>query len=114
LSTVGGGGKTFRLGGEEFVIVFNGKSRETAGEHLETLRRKIAQTPFIVRNRKSRRTFQKTGVKTKPAEPKTIKITMSFGASDSWGGKKMTTVMKEADTALYKSKKRGRNRVTLS
>ncbi|MEW6079780.1 MAG: GGDEF domain-containing protein [Thermodesulfobacteriota bacterium] len=114
LSSVGGGGKTFRLGGEEFVIVFSGKSRETAAEHLETLRRKIAQTPFIVRNKKSRENYRKTGVKTKPAEPKTIKITLSFGASDSWGGKKLIRVMKEADIALYKSKKKGRNRVTIS
>lgn len=114
LSTVGGGGKTFRLGGEEFVIVFTGKSKETAAEHLETLRRRISQTPFIVRNRKSRRNYRKTGVKTNPVEPKTIKITLSFGASDSWGGKNPAKVMKEADTALYKSKKKGRNRVTIT
>ncbi len=113
LSTVGGGGKTFRFGGEEFVIVFNGKHKKDTAEHLEHIRMKIAQTPFTVRNRKSRKQYKKTGVKSKPAKSKNIKITMSFGAGDSCDGKSLTKVMKDADVALYKSKKKGRNRVTV-
>jgi diguanylate cyclase (GGDEF)-like protein len=113
LSTVGGGGKTFRFGGEEFVIVFNGKRKENTAAHLEHLRKQIAQTPFTVRNRKSRKQFKKTGVKSKPGGSKNIKITMSFGAGDSREGKRLAGVMKEADVALYKSKKKGRNRVTV-
>ena len=113
LSSVGGGGKTFRFGGEEFVIVFNGKRRENTAVHLEHLRTQIAQTPFTVRNRKSRKQFKKTGVKSKPVQSKNIKITMSFGAGDSRDGKNLAKVMKEADVALYKSKKKGRNRVTV-
>lgn len=113
LSTVGGGGKTFRFGGEEFVIVFNGKRKENTTEYLERIRKKIAQTPFTVRNRKSRKQYKKTGRKSKPAKPKNIKITMSFGAGDSRDDRNIDRVMKEADAALYKSKKKGRNRVTV-
>lgn len=113
LSTVGGGGKTFRLGGEEFVIAFNGKTREHAAGHLEDIRKKIANTPFTVRDRKSRKKFKKTGVKTKTTASRNIRITMSFGASDSSDDRNPSKVLREADAALYKSKKRGRNRVTV-
>jgi len=113
LSTVRGGGRAFRFGGEEFVIVFNGKTREGAAEHLEQLRRKIAETPFTVRNSKSRKKYTKTGVKTKAAVSRKIKITMSFGAGDSSNDRHPEKVLKQADVALYKSKKRGRNRVTV-
>jgi len=113
LSTVGGGGKPFRFGGEEFVIVFNGKARAGIAGHLEHIRRKIAETPFIVRDRKSRKRFKKTGVKTRAAAPRNIRITMSFGAGDSSDDRNPLKVLKQADIALYKSKKRGRNRMTV-
>ncbi len=113
LATVGGGGKPFRFGGEEFVIVFNGKTKENTVDHLEAVRKKIAQTPFTVRNRKSRKQYSKTGVKTKSPRSTGIKITMSFGADDSRRDSNPAKVMKQADLALYKSKNQGRNRVTV-
>jgi len=113
VSGVEGGGKAFRFGGEEFVIVFNGKLKEQTFEHLENTRKKIAETPFTVRNRSTRKKYKKTGSKTKPSTSKNIKITMSFGASDSRVDKKPEKVMKEADKALYRSKKAGRNKVTI-
>ncbi len=113
ISSVGGGGKAFRFGGEEFVIVFKGKLKEQTIEYLEDIRKKISETPFIVRNRKARKKYKKTGSKTKPSSSKNIKITMSFGASDSKFDKKPEQVMKKADVALYKSKKSGRNKVTV-
>jgi diguanylate cyclase (GGDEF)-like protein len=113
LASIGGGGKVFRFGGEEFVIVFSGKLKEQTAEHLENIRIKIAETPFTVRNRSTRKKYKKTGQKSKPASSKNIKITMSFGASDSRIDRKPEKVMKEADKALYRSKKAGRNKVTV-
>ncbi len=113
LSSVGGGGKVFRFGGEEFVIVFNGKLKEQTVEYLENIRGKISETPFTVRNRATRKKYKKTGQKSKQTSSKNIKITMSFGASDSRTYKKPEKVMKEADKALYRSKKAGRNKVTV-
>lgn len=111
ISSVGGGGKAFRFGGEEFVIVFSGKTREETVEHLENIREKLQNTPFTVRNRKSRSKYKKTGKKGNSGSSKTVRITMSIGVSDSRAEKTAAKIMKKADQALYKAKKAGRNRV---
>jgi len=111
ISSVGGGGKAFRFGGEEFVIVFSGKTKEEALEHLELIRETLEKTPFTVRNRKSRKNYKKTGRKGSGSSSKTVKITMSIGASDSRAEKTVAKVMKKADQALYKAKRGGRNKV---
>jgi len=46
LSTVGGGGKAYRFGGEEFVIVFNGKHKENTAEHMGHIRKERSENPF--------------------------------------------------------------------
>ncbi|MBP7433025.1 GGDEF domain-containing protein [bacterium] len=111
ISSVGGGGKAFRFGGEEFVIIFSGKTKEETAEHLENIREKLQNTPFTVRNRKSRAKYKKTGRKGNSVSSKTVRITMSIGASDSRAEKTVAKVMKKADQQLYKAKKAGRNRV---
>ncbi|MGI6395233.1 MAG: GGDEF domain-containing protein [bacterium] len=113
ISSVGGGGRAFRFGGEEFVIVFNGKTKEEAFEYLENIREKLENTPFTVRNKKSRAKYKKTGKKSKTANSKTAKITVSIGASDSRAEKTVVKVMKKADQQLYKAKKTGRNKVVV-
>ncbi|MCI0348292.1 MAG: GGDEF domain-containing protein, partial [Acidobacteriales bacterium] len=50
LSAVGGGGQAFRYGGEEFVIVFRGRSASQAKPFLEDLRKVISETAFIPRS----------------------------------------------------------------
>src|SRR6185503_4453165 len=49
LSQVGGGGKAFRYGGEEFLVVFRGRSAREAEPFAESLRRSIADREFVVR-----------------------------------------------------------------
>ncbi|KMQ52276.1 diguanylate cyclase [Chitinispirillum alkaliphilum] len=118
LSEIGGSGKAFRFGGEEFVLVFNGKLKEQTAEHLEAIRKKISETPLIIR--KKRKTPAKKNVsgknsrmKRKSSDRKTLRVTISLGAEDSSNDKQPEKVMKNADIKLYKSKKAGRNRVTI-
>ena len=50
LSHVGGGGRTFRYGGEEFLVVFRGRSASEAKPFVESLRCSIADAGFVLRS----------------------------------------------------------------
>ena len=63
-SQVSGGGKPYRYGGEEFTVVFPGKSVSETTPHLERLRKELAKTRFIVRAGDRRRK--------KPENPKRV------------------------------------------
>lgn len=94
---VGGDGKAYRYGGEEFVILFPSKEVDESFVHVDALRQKIATSPFIVRNKKS---------------SKTIYINISSGiVQNSQKDKDPFAAMKRADNALYKAKEAGRNQV---
>lgn len=96
-SEVSGGGKAYRYGGEEFVILFASKDSDESFVHVDALRQSIATTPFSVRNKKS---------------TKKIFINVSAGITqNSQKDKDPFAVMKRADNALYKAKKAGRNQV---
>jgi len=111
LSRVAGGGRVFRYGGEEFTLVFAGKSLETALPHVEKVREQLAAAPFVMR-RSSRK-------KKKPKKPQKdsqtalqFRVTASFGmAQRDDGGDTPGSVIKRADDALYRAKRGGRNRV---
>ncbi|TNF37415.1 MAG: GGDEF domain-containing protein [Gammaproteobacteria bacterium] len=110
LMKVSGGGTAYRYGGEEFTLVFNGKSSQQALEHLEALREKIASTPFVV-NREGRRRSDRGHV---PHQSKSVQVTASIGVADSESNVASPwDVMKLADKALYRAKKKGRNRVEI-
>ncbi|MCZ6689107.1 MAG: GGDEF domain-containing protein, partial [Planctomycetota bacterium] len=115
LSKVTGGGRTFRYGGEEFAIVFPAKDRDHAYGHLEVLRKTIEETEFTVR-RLVRRRRQSEATKTKKTTKRktTVKlsVTVSIGVAER-SDKNPTdeAVVKAADQALYRAKKKGRNRV---
>lgn len=113
ISTVGGGGKAYRFGGEEFVIIFDGIEKEQSLEYLEEIRHELEKTPFTVRNKETRSKYEKTGKRTKTEAAKTVNITMSIGVADSKKDTNPEKVMKKADTALYKAKNAGRNRVAV-
>ena len=55
LANVSGGGRAYRVGGEEFSILFRGKSVKDALPHLEQLRSAIGASRFRVRAGEERR-----------------------------------------------------------
>jgi diguanylate cyclase (GGDEF)-like protein len=85
-----------RLGGEEFVILLPDMSIEEAKEKAETLRKKIENQKFKV-------------------IPDNNTITASFGvvSIDSFEDDPLIVGYKNADSALYKAKQKGRNSVAV-
>ena len=115
LRTVGGGGKSFRYGGEEFTIVFNGKTTKEVFSTLSDLRERIAETQMILRQ--AGRPAKKPDVLPRKIQPlRFIHVTVSIGIADSTTRAGHTvhpeTVIKAADEALYRAKERGRNRLS--
>ena len=108
LNKVTGGGTSYRYGGEEFSVVFNGKNSADASPHLETLRETIANSPFVI-NRASRR---KSDKKVKNKKNKAVRVTVSIGVADSKANVSSPwDVLKLSDKALYRAKAKGRNQV---
>ncbi|GMR13129.1 MAG: GGDEF domain-containing protein [Gemmatimonadota bacterium] len=114
LATVSGGGRAFRYGGEEFTVLFPGKSRKEAMPYLEELRAKVEESRFSVR-RRGRPRKKPSGAKTararKPAGK--LQVTVSIGVAERTNTQSTPQrVVKSADRALYRAKRDGRNRVS--
>jgi len=119
IARIGGGGKPFRYGGEEFTIVFPGKTPEQAQQQLETLRAEIENYRMVVRRdqrskqsqsaRKSGRLGRAQRGNRNPRQ-QTLSVTISIGyATRDPVLKRPEAVIKAADQALYRAKKNGRN-----
>jgi len=116
LASVQGGGKTYRYGGEEFTVLFPGKSRDEVLFYLEEIRTAVGEARFAVRG-KGRPQEKPEGPQKKGSGStvvtKRLSVTVSIGVADSMG--KDTTpdaVLKMADRALFRAKKAGRNRLS--
>lgn len=98
------GGKSFRYGGEEFTVLFPGKSLIEATSYLEELREQVAKSKFVLREGTS---------KSKKKSNRKLNVTVSIGVADSQH-KQITPdeVIKMADKALYRAKENGRNCVS--
>ena len=111
LLEVSGGGKAFRYGGEEFTVIFSGKSAEEAIPHLETVRGVIERSSFALRGKgRPRKKPPKPKATSRPR--KEVSVTVSVGVAEP--DRRHTTpdqVIKAADKALYRAKKGGRNQV---
>ena len=119
IARIGGGGKPFRYGGEEFTIVFPGKTPEQAQQHLEALRSEIEIYRMVVRQHQ-RKNQSKSASKAaqqartrrgrNTAANKSLSVTISIGyAKRKEDTKFPEAVVKAADQALYRAKNKGRN-----
>jgi diguanylate cyclase (GGDEF)-like protein len=81
-----------RLGGEEFAVALPGTSRKDAMFLAERLRQSIAAMEIHHNGQ-------------------TITLTGSLGLAESQGSLSLDTLIHEADSALYKAKANGRNRI---
>lgn len=100
LTEVGGGGKAYRYGGEEFTVVFPDKRVRDTLAALGALRKDIEEDTFILR-RRDRQTDK----------PQSLNITVSIGVADAERFDTPQEVMGAADKALYRAKDSGRNQV---
>jgi two-component system, cell cycle response regulator len=80
-----------RVGGEEFVVLMPGADLRTAESVAERLRAVIEEKPF-------------------PLGPEPLRVTVSIGVAE--GAMTPVDLLKDADMALYASKRKGRNCVT--
>jgi diguanylate cyclase (GGDEF)-like protein len=127
LARVTAGGQAFRVGGEEFSILFPGKSMKEVVPHLESLRVIIEESTFKVRGTPERRSAprgagrriedKKTARRSRvsnllPGSLSGLSVTVSIGVAEP-GTKtqEVEQVIQAADKALYRAKKAGRNRV---
>jgi len=132
LARVTGGGQAYRCGGEEFTIVFPGKTTVEVVEHLERLRGMVETAEFRMRgddrrqaprgpdrrNQHSRIRARKGDVIRRLATEGTsevLSVTISIGVASATREKSNAeAVVQAADKALYRAKGNGRNRVEVS
>jgi len=111
-----GGAKAYRYGGEEFTLLFPGRTREEALPHLESVRESVADARFSLRSWKRPRKKPEAGGSTKKSESKqsrALSVTVSIGMADTTGKDvDPESILKKADQALYRAKKKGRNQVS--
>lgn len=112
---VKGGGRAFRYGGEEFTVCFPRRRLAEAVAHLEEVRRNIAAYQLVLRD-SSRPEKARQGKKQRGAGAKeggeTVSVTISIGVAESGGRLTPTEVLKGADEALYRAKRKGRNQLS--
>jgi diguanylate cyclase (GGDEF)-like protein len=114
IARVGGGGKAFRYGGEEFTVLFPGKYAEDAIPFLEGVREDIESYRMALRG--SDRPARTRGSKRQRGGwrgKKVVSVTVSIGVAER-NGRRGTpqAVIEAADRALYRAKEKGRNRLS--
>jgi diguanylate cyclase (GGDEF)-like protein len=111
-----GGARAFRYGGEEFCLLFKGKSREEVADSLEQVRQTIANYDMAIRDKKHRPKDQASGLKRRGASKRhsNLRLTVSVGVVDSTDGGSFEQLIKLADRALYKAKASGRNQLAFA
>jgi len=116
LMGVTGGGRPFRYGGEEFTVLFPGKSAKESAPHLERLRQGIADYTMSLRgNDRPRDDGAGEGRRNGNRSSSGVSVTVSIGVAEAGGNLSTPAeVIKAADQALYKAKGGGRNQVCLS
>jgi GGDEF domain-containing protein len=128
LSRVTGGGQAYRCGGEEFAILFPGKTTPEVVDHLEQLRASIEAGTFRLRggdrregvrgpdrrNPRPRAQTQANAIRqvARTTSPTQISVTASIGVATALRENSTAEeVVQSADKALYRAKAGGRNRI---
>lgn len=113
MTGVGGNARVYRYGGEEFTILFKGKTAKDSKPYLDELREQIQNYQMVIRDEAKRPANNKQGAKNRGANSNqsTVSVTVSIGAADSKTTRKPEDVLKKADKALYSAKEKGRNQV---
>lgn len=116
MRTVRGNARIYRYGGEEFTILFNGKTAHDCTEYLDELRKKIANYKLILRDYEKRPENEDAGVtqRSNTQNQPSVTVTVSIGIADNCKLDDPIDVMKAADKALYKAKDLGRNRISVN
>jgi GGDEF domain-containing protein len=118
LARVKGGGKAYRFGGEEFTLIFPGRTVEDALPHVEEIRREIAEANFALRSWRRPKEKPEDGSSAANRRtrtiPRTLSVTVSMGLADTADGDTdRDEALKRADEALYRAKRGGRNRIAV-
>lgn len=128
LSRVSGGGQAYRCGGEEFAILFPGKTTSDVVEHLDKLRSGIEASTLRLRGKDRRqdargpdrrssrgrgRSPDRKAVRQLLSSTSTteISVTASIGVATSRQDCSAEEIVQAADKALYRAKAAGRNRI---
>ncbi|TVT86699.1 GGDEF domain-containing protein [Pseudomonas sp. H3(2019)] len=110
LSKIGGGGRAYRYGGEEFALVFAAKTLEECMPHLEVIRESIATYNIQLRNQDSRPQDDQQGRQRRVGSgASSVSVTVSIGVAERLEQRTPEEVLKSADQALYSAKGAGRN-----
>lgn len=113
LARTPGGPKAYRYGGEEFTLLFAGRTAEMSKPHLEAVRDAIENATFSLRSWRRPRKKPTDPKKARGGQSKKLFVTVSLGVADTTGDDDTPEiVLKRADQALYRAKKKGRNRVS--
>lgn len=124
LANVTGGGHAYRVGGEEFTILFPGRQAQEIFQHLELLRMNVESCSFRLRRGEDRRKTPRDNDRravpgrkskiTKRAESGALSVTVSIGIAESRAHASVEQVIESADKALYAAKQGGRNRIEVA
>lgn len=110
LAKVTGGGRAYRFGGEEFVLVFAGKTLEECLPHLEAVRESIAAYDIHLRNQDRPQDDTQGRQRRSGAQATSVSVTVSIGVAERLVEHRTAEeVLKSSDQALYSAKGAGRN-----
>jgi diguanylate cyclase (GGDEF)-like protein len=111
LSKVTGGGRAYRYGGEEFALVFAGKTAAECVPHVEAVREVIANYVMHLRDQHNRPQDDTAGRQRRAGSAGgTVSVTISIGVAERQADhRNPEAVLKSADQALYSAKGAGRN-----